>query len=258
MRAKLGQNFLIDVEWQRKIVEAFDPPEEFGEIGPGKGAITTHLLEKFDRPFVVFELDRNLAAIHRQQARYATIEGNFLDWDFRLGGMDVHNFSLIGNLPYESASMMLLRVAERVAQLNTCVFLVQREVAERVTAEPHTRDFSSFTVLLQGQFYWEALHVIPPEAFQPAPEVYSQLIRATPRPESERHPQAVPYKKFLQSSFLHKRKTFRNALKSRFEAAVIDQVIEEFELKPTVRAEEIPADIWPRLFIAFERRTHGQ
>ena len=158
----------------------------------------------------------------------------------------VSQFSLIGSLPYETGSKMLKNIAQHADQIEGFVFLLQREVVERVCARTKTRDFGSFTVLVQGQFDVEALDIIGPEFFRPRPKVDSQIFRG--RRRKHPHPIDEKYFKFVFSSFQHKRKTFRNALKSLFSKEEIDVVFDKYGFGPFVRAEEINVDLWPKLF----------
>lgn len=98
-RPKFGQNFLVDRTWQRRIVEAFCPREDFAEIGFGEGALTKLLAERF-KFFVVFEIDESLIAKSNPSHEFKIIHLDFLKWDFYLNGQRVENFSLISNLPY--------------------------------------------------------------------------------------------------------------------------------------------------------------
>jgi 16S rRNA (adenine1518-N6/adenine1519-N6)-dimethyltransferase len=248
-RQYLGQNFLIDQSALQKIANLFHPPAEFAEIGPGHGELTNYLLKKYPR-FTLFEKDTEFVRLHQKAGINKVIGGDFLDWDFTLDGKPVENFSFVGNLPYESGSAIVKRICEHSAEVVHFLFLLQKEVVERICAKPRSRDFGSFTVLVQGQFDVEALDIIPPEAFNPPPKVTSQLVRGTRR-KTGAHSTDKTYLQFVQSSFLHKRKTLRNALKSRYSKEKLDQVFSEFQLNPMARAEEIAVDLWPALFKAF-------
>lgn len=250
-RPILGQNFLVDEDWQKKIVDLFEPEGVFGEIGPGHGAITKHLLKKYSA-FAVFEKDQKLAAEQKRNSALTVIEGDYLDWDYRLNGKDVRDFSLIGNLPYEAGTAIVKSAVEHSDQVVYFLFLLQKEVTERLCAKPHTRDFGSLTVFVQGQFIVEALDIIPPEAFSPKPKVFSQLVRGRVR-KAGAHPKTKEYQKFVQQAFSQKRKTLRNCLKSSVSAERIDQLFHAFQFKPTVRAEEIEVDLWPKVFEELKR-----
>jgi len=244
-KVQLGQNFLIDEAWQKKIVDYFQPAHGFGEIGPGYGALTYHL-EKRNPEFVVFEIDPKIIEVHLDKP-YDVIEGSFLDWDYSLKGKAVFDFSLIGNLPYESGSLMLTKIADKSEQIEMFVFLLQKEVVERICASTHCRDFASFTVLMQGQYDLEALDIIAPEFFNPPPKVQSQIVRGIRRKEG-RHSLDRKYLKFLKASFLNKRKTLRNSWKSLYSKELLDKVYDKYAFNSFQRAEEIEVDLWPKLF----------
>lgn len=249
-RQRLGQNFLVDSEWQAKIASYFTPAAKFGEIGPGRGELTEHLMKRFEH-FCVFEKDERLVELHRSRSdRYDTIAGDFVDWNFELKGAPVENFSLIGNLPYESGTMIVKRVVEHAAQIPHFVFLLQKEVTQRLVAAPQTRDFGSLTILVQGQYHVEGLDIIPPEAFQPPPKVDSQLIRGQRR-TSGTHSLSEDYQKFIKMSFMGKRKTLANVWKSQIDRRQSQAIFDKFSLGEMVRAEEIAVDLWPKLYQEF-------
>jgi 16S rRNA (adenine1518-N6/adenine1519-N6)-dimethyltransferase len=173
--------------------------------------------------------------------------GDFCDWDFQLDGKPVHRFSLVGNLPYESGSRILAVVAQHADQVEHFLFMLQREVVERICASPKTSDFGSLSVLLQGQFEMKALDIVPPESFSPPPRVFSQLVMGTIR-NTNRHPLSDGFQKFVQRSFAQKRKTIKNVWKGLLTPEKIAEIFKKFDLKDTQRAEEIDLDLWPQLF----------
>jgi 16S rRNA (adenine1518-N6/adenine1519-N6)-dimethyltransferase len=244
-RQNLGQHFLMDRNWQERIVSHFSPSGQFMEIGPGRGALTQHLKNRFSN-FWVCEVDENLALTHKRQVNYRTLSLDFLKWDFSLEGRPVEKFSFIGNLPYESGSRMLLKICERTEQVEHFVFLFQKEVVERLLARPGTREFGSLTVIVQGQFDVEALDVIPPECFEPRPKVLSQLIRG--RRRADAHSLNSDYLQFLRRSFLQKRKMLKNVWRALLKSEKVNEIFSRHKLPPKVRAEEIPVDVWPKIF----------
>jgi len=246
-RSFLGQNFLIDEDVQKRIVDLFQPPADFGEIGPGEGAITKLLSQKFS-DFCVFEKDPRLAELHRSGSKnYRVREGDFADWNFELQHAPVKNYSLIGNLPYEASSSILKAVVNHADQIVHFLFMLQKEVVERISAKSKTSDFGSLSVFVQGQYDLEALDVIGPEAFDPPPRVQSQLVRGS-RKKTGVHPLSKDYSKFVQSAFASKRKTLKNNWKGHFPAGRLEEVMKRLTLGEKVRAEEIDIDIWPQLF----------
>lgn len=245
-RPKLGQNFLVDTAWKERIVNSFSPQAGFGEIGPGHGELTELLLKKHS-DFTVFEKDRELAKFHRGLNKYRVIEGDFLDWDFTIDEKPVENFSFIGNLPYESGTAIVKRMVERAPQVLEFVFMLQKEVVDRLMAKPRTRDYGSLSVLVQGQFEFTSIGQVPPSSFRPAPKVMSGVFRGTRR-KSGAHLNDPKYHRFLMLAFSMKRKTLKNVLKSQLNSEKLKDLYQKFGWVETVRAEEISVDLWPEVY----------
>ena len=183
-RQRLGQHFLV----QRKTLERIalaacgtHTPLAV-EIGPGRGALTEHLLLHADRVAAI-ELDRelaaHLAARWRDDARLRIVEGDALAVDWAQWGEGV----LAGNLPYYVATAIIEKYVRAPGLLRHAVFLIQKEVAERITAAPGGREYGYLSVLCQFFAEAEYLFKVPPGAFQPPPKVDSAVIRLTPRLE---------------------------------------------------------------------------
>lgn len=249
-RRKFGQHFLKDKVWKKRILEEFKPPNGFAEIGPGKGAITRLLAEKHSE-FTVFEVDPELEGFHQDQKSYEFILKDFLDWDFRLDDRRVNNFSLISNLPYESATAIFLRVLERADQITHFVFMFQREVAERIAAEAGSRRFGALSVLAQGQYELKYRGPISPKAFSPPPKVDSAVVIG----HRKTHPvvYSKAYREFVWFAFHQKRKKLRNVLKNKYEEGDIDHFLSRNDLSLGIRAESLAVDYWPKLFEALSR-----
>ncbi len=248
-RQKWGQHFLTDTQVIQSICDAFQPPEDFAEIGPGRGALTNRLQERF-KQFQIFEIDPNLAALHTTSSQVSLLGSDFLQWNFEIDGKRPSNFSLIGNLPYESGSEMVKQIALNSDAIEHFVFMLQKEVCERLTAQPGTRDFSSFTVLTQSQYRIESLSTVPASAFAPPPRVESQVIRGFRR--STRPPLTKDYKRFLKMAFAQKRKTLRNTLKSTDYS--FSDLQARFQFSDSIRAEEISVAQWWEMFQSLQDR----
>lgn len=243
-RPKFGQNFLVDPYWQTRIVNAFEPPGAFAEIGPGKGALTQHLEKKF-KDFVVFEIDPEMLSFHKSK-NYRVYRMDFLDWDFQLEGKPLENFSFIGNLPYESGTAMLLKILEHVPQVVHFVFMLQREVVDRICAREGSRDFGALSVLMQGQYKIEQIGIVKPGSFRPSPKVDSAVIKVWRR--NDTHPQTQDYRNFVFRAFQFKRKTLRNALRGEVDMERLKDLYAEMQWPEAKRAEEIPVEIWPKIY----------
>jgi 16S rRNA (adenine1518-N6/adenine1519-N6)-dimethyltransferase len=211
-RQKLGQHFLVSGKALERIAVAAcgERTELAVEIGPGRGALTEHLLLHADRVAAI-ELDPGLSAHLRErwagESRFEIREGNALDARWPDYGPGV----LVGNLPYYVTSKLITRFLKSPGQLRHGVFLIQKEVAERITAQPGSRDYGYLSVECQLLAQAEMLFAVPPGAFRPPPEVDSAVVRLIPRPlplvaDSE------AFLRFASAAFRHKRKTLRNNL----------------------------------------------
>lgn len=183
------------------------------EIGAGRGALTERLLERADR-VVAIELDPALAAGLRQRfAGLTVIEADVLTVDLAQWGPA----AVAGNLPYYITSPILERIFRMGPALRRAVTLVQREVAERLTARPGTRDYGYLTVTANLFSSPEILFHAPPGWFSPPPKVDSTAVLFTPKPPP---PEASAFLEFAGRAFAHKRKTLRNNLEPFYGGAV--------------------------------------
>jgi 16S rRNA (adenine1518-N6/adenine1519-N6)-dimethyltransferase len=211
-RQKLGQHFLIKGKTLDRITRAAcgEHAPLAVEIGPGRGALTERLIAHADRVAGI-ELDPALVARLRErwlsEPRLEIIEANALEVDWSQWGAGV----LVGNLPYYIATAIAARYVRAPGLLTHAVFLVQKEVAERIAAKPGSRDYGYFSVECQFFAQPEYLFTVAPGAFQPPPKVDSAVIRLTPRNQV---PSEDPegFLAFASSCFRQKRKTLRNNL----------------------------------------------
>ena len=225
------------------------------EIGPGRGILTS-LLAKQARRLIAVEVDRVLAAQLRLKFGMAhnveIIEADILAIDFDslfgpkpgLGrpGIEIQPqaVKVVGNLPYYITSEILLRLFEYSKYFESIVIMVQREVADRIAAEPGGRDYGVLSATAQLYARVEKLFTLPPGAFSPPPKVYSTVLRLRIEPQLEKLGVAGDgFMDFLRLSFGQKRKTLWNNLKTRFPDAELKRALAEARVKPTVRAEAL-------------------
>lgn len=231
---KLGQHFLASARILERIASAAcaDGTPQVVEIGPGQGALTEHLMARAAH-VVAIEMDRDLAAHLRERwpndPRFRLVEGNALNFDWTQWGAGV----LAGNLPYYVATAIISKYLADPGALGHAVFLIQKEVAERITATPGTRNFGYLSVECQYLAKAEYLFTVPPGAFRPPPKVDSAVIRLTPRNDTPRA-EAKAFLDFASACFRQKRKTLRNNLAERYPK-------EKLEALPAVsrRAEQL-------------------
>jgi 16S rRNA (adenine1518-N6/adenine1519-N6)-dimethyltransferase len=217
-RPKLGQHFLVKARTLERIAKAAcgEHTPLAVEIGPGRGALTGYLLPRADR-VVAIELDSGLAEYLRQryrtEPRLDIHEANALDVDWSQWGSGV----LAGNLPYYVATPIVSRYARAPGLLRQAVFLVQREVAERIAAKPGGREYGYLSVECQLFTETEILFSVPRGSFRPPPRVDSAVIRLTPRSGLPVNDPAA-FLGFVSTCFRQKRKTLRNNLAGAYQA----------------------------------------
>ena len=244
-RKRFGQNFLVDHGVIAAIVSAINPKRDdvVVEIGPGLGAITEPLMQRVDHLHVV-EIDRDLIARLKKQhtpKRMTIHEGDALAFDFASIGK---NLRLVGNLPYNISTPLLFHLADYVDVLHDMHFMLQKEVVERMVAEPGNADFGRMSVMLQYRFYLEWLIDVPPESFDPPPKVQSAVVRLIPKPVSELT--AKSQEKLSQvvlTAFSQRRKMLRNTMKGMLS----DAGFAELGIAPTLRPEDVSVEDYVRI-----------
>jgi 16S rRNA (adenine1518-N6/adenine1519-N6)-dimethyltransferase len=268
-KPRLGQNFLADVGAAEKIVDALGDVSEsvVVEIGPGKGALTQALARRAKR-LIAVELDRMMSAElrfkYRLQPHVEIIEADVLKLDFRtvlnrtigplndLRPLKPSPARVVGNLPYYITSDILLRLFEFHDQFDVIVIMVQREVADRIAAEPGSRDYGLLSATAQLYAKVEKLFTLPPEAFTPPPKVHSTVLRLTMAPRfAELQIKPVEFIGFLKTAFAMKRKTLLNNLKKDYSEEMVRSTLKQTGIRSDVRAEALPlersAEIFRRL-----------
>jgi len=218
-RKRFGQHFLAAPEVVDRIVRAIDPRpgDRLVEIGPGLGAMTGPLRERCDA-LTVIELDRDLAARLRRRGDLDVVEADVLQVDFpalsaRLGGP----LRVVGNLPYNISSPILFHLMDAAPAVADQLFMLQREVVERMAAAPGGRDYGRLSVMLQWRYEIEALFEVPPDAFDPPPKVDSAVVAMRPRATPAPVPQAL-LGEIVTVAFSQRRKLLRHTLGRWLEA----------------------------------------
>ncbi|GAA0581646.1 16S rRNA (adenine(1518)-N(6)/adenine(1519)-N(6))-dimethyltransferase RsmA [Halomonas salifodinae] len=244
-RKRFGQNFLRDAGIISRIVRAIGPRpgERLLEIGPGQGALTGPLVEAAGA-LEVIELDRDLIPGLRVQffnyPDFVIHEGDALKFDFRALRGEGPALRVVGNLPYNISTPLivhLLGAGDAIADMH---FMLQKEVVERLAAAPDTADWGRLSVMAQYYCRVESLFVVPPEAFVPRPKVDSAIVRLMPH-ASLPHPARDEALLFdlVREAFGQRRKTLRNNLKGRISAeALSDLGIDPGRRPQTLSVEE--------------------
>lgn len=241
-RKRFGQNFLTDQSVLHDIIRAIDPrPDDtMVEIGPGLAAMTRLLLESLKQLHVV-ELDRDLVARLKKNfdpARLVVHEGDALQFDFASIPVAAGaKLRVVGNLPYNISSPLLFHLAEIAPMVQDQHFMLQKEVVERMVAEPGGKAYGRLSVMLQWRYHMELLFVVPPTAFDPPPKVDSAIVRMIPIPAPLPCDQSK-LEQVVTKAFSQRRKVIRNCLAGMFtEADLIDAGID-----PQARPEAVPME----------------
>jgi len=269
-KPKLGQTFLVDEGAARRIVDALGNVSDRTviEIGPGLGVLT-HLLIPRAKRVIGIELDRVLAAQLRM--KYATrpnlevLESDFVTAEFpsivgrRPGPLhdlrptQPETVDLIGNLPYYITSDIVLRILELHQNIERAVIMVQKEVADRISANPGSRDYGLLSATTQLFARVDKLFTLPPTAFSPPPQVHSTVLRLTMAPRLEElQVQDAPFISFLKRAFAQKRKTLLNNLRGQYEESAIRAALKAAGLRSDVRAEAMSLEKTATVFRALQ------
>jgi len=264
-KSKLGQNFLRDEQAIRRIVAALGDcsGRTLVEIGPGRGAITHQLLARAEK-VIALEVDETLAAELANELAEADSAGakvvvetcDVLAFDFKAASLSAaQQLIVVGNLPYYITSPILMKLAENAAVLDRAVLMVQREVADRVTAMPGSRDFGLLSVAVQLHGAVEPLFTLPPGAFSPPPQVHSTVFRWRFAPRFEElGVDRGSFLLFLRRVFALKRKTLANNLRAAgMESHTIAAALAFSGIDAKARAEALPIETLARLWRTLQK-----
>jgi 16S rRNA (adenine1518-N6/adenine1519-N6)-dimethyltransferase len=217
---RLGQNFLTDQRIIQRIVDAVEPQsdETIIEIGPGRGALTTPLLERAGT-LVAIEFDQNLIPLLTEKfstrQNFKLVQSDALQTDFCEAICPATKSRVVANLPYNVATAILQRLIEQRSCLTELVVMLQREVVERITAEPGSAERGYLSLFVQAYCETEKLFDVAPGAFRPAPKVWSSVIRLTLRPKfaAEVTNEQLLWR-VVSAGFAQRRKTMLNNLRN--------------------------------------------
>jgi 16S rRNA (adenine1518-N6/adenine1519-N6)-dimethyltransferase len=263
-RRVLGQHFLNSPGVLKKIVETVAPAADdlVVEIGPGKGALTYLLAERAGQVVAIEKDPAMLPFLQEKPVPNLTIiEGDVLDCDFAgllaKYGRPYRRAVLAGNLPYSISTPLLFKLLEDRAGFARCVFLVQKEVAERICARPGSKAYAPLSILLQNRYAASIRFAVHAGSFSPPPRVESALVTLEARPEpSVRGAGELRFAKFLKSAFRQRRKTLWNNLAAAGRpASLLERIFPEAGLSPTIRPEQVEISGFVDLFALFERST---
>ncbi|WP_400244730.1 16S rRNA (adenine(1518)-N(6)/adenine(1519)-N(6))-dimethyltransferase RsmA [Niallia sp. JL1B1071] len=261
-KKSLGQNFLIDTNILRNIVDHAELTEESGaiEVGPGIGALTEQLAKR-SKKVVAYEIDQRLLPIlketlepypHAKVIHQDILKANvkeMLETEFN----DIRDIMLVANLPYYVTTPIIMKILEEKLPLRGIVVMLQKEVAERISAKPGTKEYGSLSIAIQYYTKPEVVMIVPKTVFVPQPNVDSAVIRLTIR---ETPSVSVKNEDFFfqitRASFAQRRKTILNNLSSQLEGgkekkAEIIAALEQAGIEPSRRGESLSIEEFAKL-----------
>lgn len=269
MRAKkrFGQHFLTDKNLLRKIVRtaSIEEGDVVLEIGPGRGALTSELLNA-GATVVAVEVDRNLAELLRKRFSRLTgvslVEGDIVKMPFsEIKGIEIptetghKKVKSVSNLPYNITGPMLFRFLEERDRFSIIVLLIQKEVAERLAAVPSTKGYNALTVLMQVWFDIKSEFEVKRTLFVPPPKVDSMVVSLVPRavPRVDTGDPAL-FRRVVKSAFSLRRKMLSNSLKTfGVGSEVISAALEGAGIDPKRRAETLTLEEFSSLALSFSK-----
>ena len=237
-RKQFGQHFLNNPEKALQIVHALDERRTYKfilEIGPGKGVLTEHLINIEDLELSVAEIDRSLAA--ELKVQFPSLGGHIIEGDFLQQDLRSHfsePFAIIGNFPYSISSQIIFKMIDHRDLVPEMVGMFQKEVAQRITADPGSKRYGIISVLAQAWYHTEYLFELGPQSFRPPPKVDSAVIRLRRNKTTQLACDEKRFTSLVKMAFGQRRKTLRNALKGLI-------ISEELRAKPIFakRAEQL-------------------
>ncbi|MDQ0258111.1 16S rRNA (adenine1518-N6/adenine1519-N6)-dimethyltransferase [Evansella vedderi] len=259
-KKSLGQNFLIDTNILRRIVDAANVTETSGavEIGPGIGALTEQLAKR-TKKVVAYEIDQRLIPILEDTLspypHVKVIHGDVLKVDVKeMVNKEFENMedvAVVANLPYYVTTPILMKLLEEKLPVRTIVVMIQKEVAERIAAGPNTKNYGSLSIAAQYYAHAETVFTVPKTVFVPQPNVDSAILRLTIREEP---PVQVQDEKFffevVRASFAQRRKTILNNLSHHFpdlNKTEIEKVLQHSGIDPKRRGESLSMEEFAKL-----------
>ncbi len=252
---KMGQNFLFNIDYQKKIINAsnIDKNVDVIEIGPGLGAITKHLV-KNARKVIAIELDKRLFEYlnnNMNSDNFILINNDILKVDLNslIEEHNLNNVKVVANLPYSISSKIILELL-KTEKIKDIFILVQKEMAERINAKVNTKNYNSFTVLISLFADIENLFVIPPNNFIPAPKVDSSFIHLSCK--NKYNIDFNDISEWLKLCFNQKRKTLVNNLLAKYKKEEILLILKKMSINVNIRSEALTKEELLFLYDSFK------
>lgn len=247
-KKSLGQHFLRDESAIRRIVDmmGIEADDHVLEIGPGPGALTRYLRESVCSRLTLLEKDDRFAALHSSCPRpgLQVIHGDALTYPWEKLAAPCR---IVGNLPYNIASPLMWDIVSRTRGYVRAVFMIQKEVADRILAEPGSKTYGALSVWIQSYAVPRKGFIVRPGAFSPPPKVDSAVITLAPLPRTDFPRDAAALATLLKICFQQRRKQLQRTLRSHFSEENILASLEESGIAPARRPETLTPEEFQKL-----------
>lgn len=250
MQKKFGQNFLVNADARKKLIDVLDvkPGMKVWEVGPGLGSMTSGLLE-CGVNLTVFEIDHGFARLLTQffeeyanSGNFSLVEGDVLKtWPKFAKENDIPK-RFFGNLPYNVAATIIADTITKGFRFDKAVFTIQKEVGQRMNAKPGTEDYSSFSVLCQWAYDVKPVMDLAGGNFWPVPNVASRAVLMTKKEDFPKCENPELFRKMVRQIFALRRKTLRNNLSRFVKAEICDEALKIAGIEPSIRAENLSVE----------------
>ncbi|CAM2057797.1 Ribosomal RNA small subunit methyltransferase A [Desulfovibrionales bacterium] len=253
---RLGQHFLVDRNISRKIVNlaAIGPEDRVLEIGPGSGALTRFIIRTPHAWFGALERDRYWAFITKREypdVAMVVVDALTFAWENLTPGQ---TWKILGNLPYNIASPLIWDIVSRMASLSLAVFMVQKEVGERLVAHPGSKDYGAISVWVQSFVTPRLAFCVGPQAFRPRPKINSAVLIFVPLPIDRQPVHQVFLSRLIARCFQQRRKQLHTILKDWWSEA-LEKQLEAFGHGPHSRPEELSVRAFKSLSQIIDERS---
>lgn len=247
MQKKFGQNFLVNEDARKKLIDSLDVKENttVWEVGPGLGSMTDELLKRGVN-LTVFEIDHGFARLlpqffeeYKKTGHFNLVEGDVLKtwWNYLKTSTVPDRF--FGNLPYNAAATIIADTINKGIRFNKAVFTIQKEVGQRMSATPGSDDYSSFSVLCQWAYDVKPIMDLAGGNFWPKPNVASRAVLFTKKDSFPNCENPDLFMKLIRTVFAQRRKTIRNNLQTLISGSQADEALNKCAISANERAENL-------------------
>ena len=252
-KKKFGQNFLKDINIVKRIVDVSEVNNKslVIEVGPGGGVMTRELASRA-KNVLAYEIDHDLEdELIKRLDNFDNVDVLFQDFLTSDLISDIANYTYSGlyfvsNVPYYITTPILMKLIESGLNFNKIVIMVQKEVGDRFTTLPGSREYGSITVLLNYFYNIKKEFFVSRKQFVPEPNVDSLIVSFSPRVDRLELKDYRHFEKLIRDSFQFKRKTLRNNLKN-YDLKIVEKVLKEYGYDLTVRAENLSTEIFVKM-----------